>query len=788
MRKSVLSVIVMIIGFCSTVSAGCLVEQRRMPCKLLPGIMEREYVICLPDGYETSGRCYPVLYLLHGGGCPSRQWIDDGKLGQTVDSLVACGAMEPMIIACAEANEGGRMIWFNEPEWPFEDYFFREMLPYIETHYRVDRQRGMRSVAGFSMGGGGSVGYGLRHPEMFNVVYAMSAYLRRQPLAFLKNDPLGEWRQQNVERHNPIKIVEGGTEADAQRWQQVSWFIDCGDQDFTLEGNMDFVKALRSRAIPYEMRVLSGDHNWDYWRRALADALKQVSATLREKCCNPMTWTDTPDPDVIRVGDWYYMVTTTMHMMPGAPVMRSRDLTSWETASYIFDRLTDSPKYDLLEGTAYGRGQWATSLKYHKGRFYVLFAPNEEGAMGRTYIYSAEKAEGPWQLVSRLRHFHDASLFFDDDDRVYVVYGTGQMCELKADLSDVIPGTDTQIFKREADETGLLEGSRMIKHDGRYYLLMISHVFAPGRHRREVCYRADDIHGPYEKKVILQSPFGGFPYVGQGTIVDGADGRWYGVIFQDHGAVGRILTLLPCHWRDGWPMLGDRAGRVPGKMTKPAEGIVCQRIMTSDDFSGTSLKPEWQWNHNPVNSAWSLVERPGFLRLKTNRVVDNLYLAPNTITQRMEGPTCSATVSLDVSHLREGDHAGLAVFNGHSGVLTLKRLGKGKFSLSMSEQVVNLSDDEKAVTSVEQKDIETVTVRGQKIWLRIDGDFLPDRDIAKCYYSTDGKRWTPIGGDYKMVFDYRKLFMGTRYAIFCYATKKQGGWLDVDSFTMTPFN
>ena len=236
-----------------------------------------------------------------------------------------------------------------------------------------------------------------------------------------------------------------------------------------------------------------------------AQAAEQPSGSFEATFVkNPMLWADVPDPDVIRVGDTYYLVSTTMHLMPGAPVMRSKDLKNWETVSYIFDKLTDSPKYDLQEGTAYGRGQWATSLKYHNGRFYALLAPNEAGAMGDTYIFTAEKAEGKWTLLSRMRHFHDCSLFFDDDNRVYVIYGTGEMMELKPDLSDVIEGSHHQLFKREADETGILEGSRMLKYKGHYYLLMISQVWGvPGRYRREVCYRADDIRGPYEKRVIL---------------------------------------------------------------------------------------------------------------------------------------------------------------------------------------------------------------------------------------------------------------------------------------------
>ena len=517
-----------------------------------------------------------------------------------------------------------------------------------------------------------------------------------------------------------------------------------------------------------------------------------AQSTCNEKIQNPMLWADVPDPDVIRVGDTFYLVSTTMHLMPGAPVMASKDLKNWETVGYIFDRLTDSPKYDLQEGTAYGRGQWATSLKYHKGKFYALLAPNEEGAMGDTYIFSAEKAEGPWTIVSRMRHFHDCSLFFDDDDRVYVVYGTGEMMELKPDLSDVIEGTHQQIFEREADETGLLEGSRMIKHNGRYYLLMISQAYAPGRHRREVCYRADDIHGPYEKNVILESDFGGFPYVGQGTIVDTQDGDWYGIIFQDRGGVGRVLTLSPCRWIDGWPQIGDENGKVPETMRPLKSGQPETAIVKSDEFGDAKLGLHWQWNHNPIDKAWSLTERPGFLRLKTNRVVPNLYLAPNTLTQRMEGPTCSGAVLLDLSHLKDGDCAGLAAFNSDSGILTVKRQGK-KLTLEMSEQTISLTDREKAVENHTEKIIAQVPLKQTKIWLRIDGDFRagdsktsggfsPGRDLATFYYSLDGEQWTKIGNDYKMTFDWRRFFMGSKFAIFCYATKKAGGYVDVDNF------
>ena len=521
---------------------------------------------------------------------------------------------------------------------------------------------------------------------------------------------------------------------------------------------------------------------------------------------NPMLWADVPDPDVIRVGDTFYLVSTTMHLMPGAPVMASKDLQNWETVGYIFDKLTDSPKYDLSfslpldqqkgkgVGTVYGRGQWATSLKYHDGKFWALLAPNEAGAMGDTYIFTAPKAEGPWTIHSRLRHFHDATLFFDTDGTPYVFFGTGEMCQLTRDLKGVVEGSLRHYFQRESDERGLLEGTRVIKHNGTYYAMLISQSYGPGQHRREVCYRTKDLNGKWEKNVILQSDFGGFSYLAQGTIVDTEEGDWYGIMFQDRGGVGRVLTLSPVRWLDGWPMLGDEYNKVPEVMRPYKSGQPEAAIVKSDDFSAEKLGLHWQWNHNPVDNAWSLKERPGFLRLKTSRVVLNLYLAPNTLTQRMEGPTCSGYIRMDLSKMKDGDCAGLAAFNGDSGVLTIKKEGK-KLVLQMTEQKVSLTDREKAVTKVDEKIVETVDLsaafksqtsknKSQIIYLRLDGDFQPRHgDAANFYYSLDGQQWTKIGTEnYRMQFDYRRFFMGSKFGIFNYATKKVGGYVDVDEF------
>lgn len=499
------------------------------------------------------------------------------------------------------------------------------------------------------------------------------------------------------------------------------------------------------------------------------------SATFR----NPVINADVPDMDVIRVGADYYLMSTTMHLMPAAPVMHSRDLVSWQPISYLLPSMHDTPRYDMQGGTVYGRGQWATSLRYARGRFWALFSPNDEPY--RSYLMTADRAEGPWRIHARMKHFHDCSLFFDDN-RAYVFYGTGQMAELNDSLTDVKPGSERRLFQRDSDETGLLEGSRVIKHAGKYYLLMIS--WPRGEKRRQVCYRADSVAGPYEKHVILCSDFDGYPPIGQGTIVDTPDGQWYALIFQDRGAIGRVPCLLPCTWQDGWPILGDQQGRVP--LVAESAPRAQTPFVVSDDFAATALDLHWQWNHNPVDTAWSLAARPGWLRLATSRTAPNLYLAPNTLTQRMEGPACTAVVRLDVSHMRDGDRAGLAAFNGESALLAVRQDGD-KRTLVMEDNSVALDDKTKAVISVKVDQRQQVDITGHDIvYLELHAEFA-HRDLATFRYSLDGSTWTAIGQPSRMVFDYRRFFMGTKFAIFNYATTTLGGYVDVDYFNYNRF-
>lgn len=531
-------------------------------------------------------------------------------------------------------------------------------------------------------------------------------------------------------------------------------------------------------------------------KKIIALLMLLVSICADAQVKNPFIWADCPDPDIIRVDDYYYLVSTTMHVFPGGPIMRSKDLAHWETVSYLFDEIKDTPRYDLQEGTVYGRGQWATSLRYHKGTFWALFVANDDPH--KSMVFKTDDPAKGWKLHSRLPAYHDSSLFFDDDDRVYVFSGSGNisLVELNADLTAEKPGGIRKRLELKGQPRGLHEGSRVIKHDGMYYLFCIAW---PNTGREEICYRSKNIEGPYESRVMLKSDFGGFSLAGQGTIVDGKHGEWYGVIFQDRNGIGRVLTLEPCTWVDGWPMLGGvdwtnpqtdaSSGQLStfafnGKIPEVVDlHLDCECHKTP---AHATITKDYQWNHNVIKegitTASGSLTLPGeWVKLTTQATAKSIYDARNTITWRTWGPTCADTITIDARKMKDGDVTGLAAFNGDSGLLSLRKEGKDTY-LVFSEENVALTNDTKAITDVTYKEVERIKVPASKLGavrMVMTGDFNPNRDIANFYYSLDGKKYQQIGGDYKMRFDYRRLFMGSRYAAYYYSTKAVGGTVTI---------
>jgi beta-xylosidase len=483
---------------------------------------------------------------------------------------------------------------------------------------------------------------------------------------------------------------------------------------------------------------------------------------------NPIIYADVPDMSIIRVDDTYYMSSTTMHMSPGVPIMRSKDLVNWQLVGYAYDVLDDVDELDLNNGkSSYGKGSWASSLRYHDGGFYVS---TFSGATGKTYIYSTKDIEkGPWKAVSFKPLLHDNSLFFDDDGKAYMLYGSGRimLAELNDDLSGIRAGTSPQVIIGDASSAagpnvGLqAEGSQLFRVDGKYYLFNIT--WPRGGMRTVTVHRADRLTGPYEGRMALQDKG-----VAQGGLVNTPEGKWYAYLFRDFGAVGRVPYMVPVQWQDGWPMLGVDH-RAPDTVALPASRGLSPGIVASDEFSRRKGEPAlplvWQWNHNPDHRLWSLSRRPGYLRLTTGRIDTSLLLARNTLTQRTFGPGCSGLSAVDVSHMKDGDQAGLLLLQKKYGWVGVRTSGGKKYIVMVHEGTT----------------ADSVTLTQKTVYLRADCDFRLGTDKAYFYYSLDGKTWTPIGAALKMEYTLPH-FMGYRYGLFNYATKAPGGYVDFDYF------
>jgi xylan 1,4-beta-xylosidase len=502
---------------------------------------------------------------------------------------------------------------------------------------------------------------------------------------------------------------------------------------------------------------------------------------------NPLFYDEFSDPDLIRVGDEYFMTGTTMHAMPGLPVLRSRDLVNWELASYALDRLDLGPEYRLEGGKeVYGKGIWAPSFRHHRGTFHIFSNVNGQ----TTQHFTATDPRGPWTRTPMKRSLHDLSVLFDDDGKVWVVWGYQDMrlAQLDGTLTDIVPGTERVLFAKDA---GMGEGAHFYKIDGKYYIIS---AWYAGRMRLAAA-RADRLDGPWEvnREISADETFGlrqghrlrgngtgpqivvtpgnptarGTMSMHQGGVVRTAAGEWWGFSMMDANAIGRLTALSPVVWKDGWPYFGlpGNLGRTPRVWVKPkvaARSAPRAPYVRSDAFSGPRLANVWQWNHVPNDSAWSLTERPGYLRLHSMPAPD-FWSARNSLTQRAVGPRSSATTVLDAAGMRAGDVAGLALLNRPYAWIGVRRTADG-LALQQYDQTVDST--------------AAGPLRGTRVWLRVDGDFLTEQ--ARFAYSTDGARWTPFGRPFTMAFQL-KTFQGVRYALFHHNTgDTPGGVADFD--------
>jgi beta-xylosidase len=490
---------------------------------------------------------------------------------------------------------------------------------------------------------------------------------------------------------------------------------------------------------------------------------------------NPLLKADYSDPDVTRVGDDFYLVASDFHFST-MQVLHSRDLVNWSYVGKVFDRLTMDPKYDQMRG--YAEGTWAPSIRYHNGEFYVFVCTPSEGL----FMWHAKNPAGPWSdtvTVKAVANWEDPCPFWDDDGSAYLVHsrkGAGPIIIHKmAPDGTRLLDDGTEVYRGTVSE-----GPKMCKRNGYYYISLPEGGVSAGG---QSMLRSKNVFGPYEHKAVLTGEH-------QGGLVDLDNSESWFICFKQmrgtQAPLGRICFLEPVKWgEDDWPVFGDN-GQPVAAFRKPniGKGSVMKRPATSDEFAAPTLGLQWQWNHNPLNDKWSLTERPGFLRLYSSPPAaaqgpitggggQPLARARNTLTQKLWDDAGVVEVKMDVSHMAEGQRAGLAFMVGSSFGWVGAQQSGGQRTLDWSSTApAGRGVGAPPQTSPGTQAAYPVLTR-DALYLR--GTYQGDQ--ASLAYSFDGKTFTDTPAKFKMGFSSWK---GSRPALYSFGSTS--GYVDVDYF------
>ncbi|KAF2820476.1 hypothetical protein CC86DRAFT_374189 [Ophiobolus disseminans] len=507
---------------------------------------------------------------------------------------------------------------------------------------------------------------------------------------------------------------------------------------------------------------------------------------------NPVLWQDYPDLDVFRIGDVYYYSSSTFAFSPGAPVLKSYDLVNWTPVSHSVPTLNFGAQYDLTNPSdrAYVKGIWASTLRYRASSDTFIWL----GCVGDgpSYVWTASGTNAAsnngevlnWNWTPQYtlpRCYYDSGLFIDDDDTMYVAYGKNQimLAQLSADGTTEVK--NQQVY--ESPDNIYIEGSRMYKINGTYY------IFVTKPADDEWVLKSSSPWGPYERRILVDSIAGPLSNAGnahQGGVVDTKDGNWYYVAFLDSFPGGRIPVVAPLTWTDdGWPevvRVNNEWGKTypmpvhTNKTVPPPTGL--------DTFGGASLSHEWEWNHNPDNSKWALLEGSGGLQLRTATVTGDLFSARNTLTRRTHGPKSSATFKLDISNMTDGDRAGAVLFRDIAAYIGVHKEGNATNLVMVNNLNMNADWTTKSTGNV----AATTPVTTSELWLRIEADITPAfgtsiSRLGMFWYSMDGQIFEQLGPSFALTNTWQ-FFSGYRFGVFNFATKGLGGEVVVKSFEL----
>jgi beta-xylosidase len=489
---------------------------------------------------------------------------------------------------------------------------------------------------------------------------------------------------------------------------------------------------------------------------------------------NPVLPADYSDLDAIRVGDDYFAISSTFQFSPGMAILHSRDLVNWETVGHAVPDLTQiSPELNWNRMNRYGRGIWAGTIRHHAGRFWIYFGTPDEGY----FMTSAAKPEGPWSplhQVLRAPGWDDCAPFWDDDGKGYFI-GTNfsdgykiHLWEMSPDNTSLIPESDRVIYQSKGSEA-----NKLYKFNGSYF-----HFFSEvqGDTRVMMMRRAASIRGPWSDKRQLMHGDRSALQPNQGGIVQGPDKNWY--FFTHHGDggwEGRVASLLPVHWIDGWPVIGqpDRAGigTMVWEADMPARASRRQFPQGSDGFDGGGLAPVWEWNYQPRTDKWSLSERPGFLRLHAFPGLDggNLLKVGNVLTQRVVRTSGQSFVArLELKGMVDGQHAGLAHF-------TAQPRSTNPADSTASAGIVMAEGQRFLEISRDGSYSRLQRWAHDAIWLRSSWGLDGKSTLA---VSADGAHFQPVLSAFPLTWG---AYRGSRIGVFTFNPTAEQGYVDVDT-------
>jgi beta-xylosidase len=502
---------------------------------------------------------------------------------------------------------------------------------------------------------------------------------------------------------------------------------------------------------------------------------------------NPILHADYSDPDAIRVGDDFYMVSSSFEDMPGLPILHSKDLVNWTVLAYALPR---QPPYDHFSLPRHGEGVWAPSLRYHNGEFYLYYPDPDFGI----YLIKAKNAAGPWSeplLVQAGKGLIDPCPLWDDDGQVYLVHAyAGSRAGIKSVLAvrrlnkEGAKTLDDGVLVYDGHELDpTIEGPKFYKRNGYYYIFAPAGGVPTGW---QLVLRSKNIYGPYERKVVMDqgnSPTNG-PH--QGAWVTTQKGEDWFLHFQDLDAYGRVVHLQPMTWKNDWPVIGkdgdgDGKGTPVLRYKKPDVGktYAIQTPAESDEFNGTSLGLQWQWMANLQASWYFANAAQGQLRLYSFRMPDsarNLWDAPNVLLQKFPAEifTITTKLSFHPNQKLADEKAGLTIMGLSYASLSIKN---GKEGNNLVFAVCN----DAAKGRPEKETIITRLDTGT-VFLRV-----VVQSGAQCTfsYSLDGRNFTVAGTSFKAE---PGRWIGAKAGLFCtrQTQTNDAGWVDVDWFRITP--